>query len=129
MTANRCVYLIVATPSYVPSENNHKRYRIYKNVNIRDVCRCVPGGVEVNITVSPNSGRQGTEGTNEWRKRLIVRVRSPPLDGKANKEVAEFMEKITQCRSEITKGHTNRQKTVMIHGDPDEIIRSLEASP
>jgi uncharacterized protein (TIGR00251 family) len=112
----------------VPVENNHKRPGVYENVNIREISRSVTGGVEVNIIVSPNSDRQGTDGMNVWRKRLTVRVRSPPLDGKANREVEEFMENITGCRSEIIKGHTNRQKTVMIHGTPEKIISSLEAS-
>jgi len=97
-------------------------------VNVRDISRQVPGGVEVNVIVSPNSDRQGTEGMNVWRKRLTIRVRSPPMDGKANREVAEYIESITGCRSEITKGHTNRQKTVMIHGDPETILGMLEAS-
>jgi uncharacterized protein (TIGR00251 family) len=97
-------------------------------MDIRDISRPVIGGVEVNIIVSPNSDRQGTEGMNEWRKRLIVRVRSPPLGGKANKEVEEYMAGITGCRSEIIKGHTGRQKTVMIYGDPVRILSSLEAS-
>jgi len=96
-------------------------------MNIRDISRQAEGGAEVDIIVSPNSGRQGTDGIDEWRKRLIIRVRSPPLDGKANKEVEEYMKEVTGGRSEITKGHTVRQKTVMIHGDHDDIIRSLEA--
>jgi uncharacterized protein (TIGR00251 family) len=97
-------------------------------MKICGLLRNVEGGVEINITVSPNSDAQGIGGTNEWRKRLIVRVRSPPLDGKANREVEELMERRTGCRCEIIKGHTDRQKTIMIYGDPDEITRSLEAS-
>jgi uncharacterized protein (TIGR00251 family) len=97
-------------------------------MNVRDVSRQVGGGVEIFITVAPNSARQGTDGTNEWRKRLVVRVRSPPLGGKANKEVEEYVSRITGCRSEIIKGNTGRQKTVMIYGDPDEILSAMEAS-
>jgi len=110
------------------SENNHKHPGIYENVNIHDISRQVPGGVEVDIIVSPNSDRQGTDGMNAWRKRLVVRVRSPPLDGKANKEVLEYIENVTGCRSEMIRGHTDRQKTVMIRGIPEDIIGSLEAS-
>ena len=97
-------------------------------MNIRDISRPVAGGIEINIIVSPNSDRQGTDGMNVWRKRLTIRVRSPPLDGKANKEVEGYIEKITGCRSEIIKGHTARQKTVMIYGSTNDIIASLEAS-
>ena len=96
-------------------------------MNIRDISRPVAGGIEMNITVSPNSDRQETD-LNVWRKRLAIRVRSPPLDGKANTEVEEYIKKMTGCRSEIVKGHTARQKTVMIFGDPEEIIGKLEAS-
>ena len=96
-------------------------------MRICDVSRPVNGGLEVDVMVSPNSDRRGTDGTNEWRKRLVIRVHSPPLGGKANKEVEEYLEEMTGCRSEIIKGHTNRQKTVMIYGTADKIITSLEA--
>jgi len=96
-------------------------------MEVLDASRSVAGGLEVDITVAPNSDRQGIEGMNEWRKRLIMRVRSPPLDGKANVEIEEYMENVTGCRSEIIKGQKSRQKTLMIHGDPKEIISSLEA--
>lgn len=82
--------------------------------------------MEVNVMVSPNSDTQGTDGTNEWRKRLVIRVRSPPLDGKANKEAEEYIKKITGCTCEIIRGHMSRQKTVMVYGDPADIMRSLE---
>ncbi|MCL1984177.1 MAG: DUF167 domain-containing protein [Methanomassiliicoccaceae archaeon] len=96
-------------------------------MNIRDVSRQVPGGLEVDIMVSPNSDRRGTDGMNEWRKCLVLRVHSPPLDGKANKEIEQYIEEATGCRSEIIRGHTNRQKTVMVRGDADKIVGSLEA--
>ena len=96
-------------------------------MDIRDVSRPTNGGLEIDIIVSPNSDRQGAEGIDEWRKRLVIRVRSPPMDGKANKEIEEFMREITECNANITKGHRNRQKTVMIHGNPDEILNSLES--
>ena len=97
-------------------------------MDVRGVSRSVEGGVEISIIVSPNSGKQGTEGTDEWRKCLAVRVRSPPTDGKANREVEELMKNITGCRAEIIRGHTNRRKTVMIFGDCDDILSSLEGS-
>ena len=96
-------------------------------MDVSDVSRPVDGGVEVHIMVSPNSDRKGADGTNEWRKRLIIRVCSPPLDGKANREAEEFMKELTGCRSEIIKGHANRQKTIMIYGNAEEILRSLRS--
>jgi TIGR00251 family protein len=76
--------------------------------------------------VSPRSSRSGVEGTDEWRKRLIIKVRAPPLDGKANKEVEEVIANITGCRSEIVSGYTDRHKTVFVEGDPDIILSKVE---
>ncbi|MCL2711857.1 MAG: DUF167 domain-containing protein [Methanomassiliicoccaceae archaeon] len=97
-------------------------------MDIRAVSRPVKGGAEVDITVSPNSDIQLIGDINEWKKRLIVRIRSPPVDGKANREAEEFMEHITKCRSEIIRGHTSRRKTVMIYGEWEKIISSLEGT-
>lgn len=96
-------------------------------MDLKDVSRVVSGGLELDILVSPRSNRSGPEGYDEWRKRMIVRVKSPPLDGKANKEVEEMMKEITGCRSEIINGHLNRQKTVLISGDPKIIISGFGA--
>ena len=98
----------------------------YTCMNVSDVSRAVVGGVEVDITVIPNSSAQGTDGGNEWRNRLIVRVRSPPSGGKANREAEEFMRMVTGCRSEVIRGHSSRRKTVKVSGDPVDIIASLE---
>lgn len=97
-------------------------------MNVSEVSRIVNGGVEVDIMVSPRSGRSGPEGMDEWRKRMIVKVKAPPLDGKANKEIEDLFKKITGMPCEIANGHTNRHKTVMIHGDPAHIMEKLEGA-
>jgi len=94
-------------------------------MDVADAVRTVKDGVEVDINVSPRSDRSGTEGVDEWRKRLTVRVKSPPLDGRANKEVESLFRDITGCKCQIVKGQTSRQKTVRIIGEPDAIIESL----
>ena len=94
-------------------------------MDVSDASRSVDGGLEVDISVSPRSDRSGTEGIDEWRKRLIVRVKAPPLDGRANKEVEELFRKVTGCKSEVIRGQTSRQKTVLVHGDYDSILDSL----
>ena len=94
-------------------------------MDVSDASRPIDGGLEVDISVSPRSDRSGTEGIDEWRKRLIVRVKAPPLDGRANKEVEELFRKVTGCRSEVIRGQTSRQKTVLILGNPDDILRRL----
>lgn len=100
----------------------------YGNTGLMDVAeatRDVPGGLEIDISVSPRSDRSGTEGVDEWRKRLIVRVKAPPLDGRANKEVESLFKDITGCKCEVVRGQTSRQKTVLAHGDGKKILESL----
>jgi|GEM_PF-426536 len=97
----------------------------YHAMRVEDVSKRVSGGIEFYVMVSPRSSRSGVEGIDEWRKRLIIKVKAPPLDGKANKEVEEVIKGITGCRSEITAGHIDRQKTVFVEGDPDEILKKV----
>jgi hypothetical protein len=95
-------------------------------MKVADVSRVKQDGVEVDVLVSPRSNRSGLEGFDEWRKRVILRVRSPPLDGRANKEVESYFREITRCKSKVTAGLTSHQKTVTITGDPKSIMDSLE---
>lgn len=94
-------------------------------MDVSDATRTVDGGLEVDVSVSPRSDRSGTEGVDEWRKRLIVRVKAPPLDGRANKEVEDLFRKVTGCKTEIVRGQTSRQKTVLVIGNREEILESL----
>ena len=68
-------------------------------MRIADVSRKKEGCQEVDVLVSPRSNRSGPEGFDQWRKRLILRVKAPPLDGRANKEVEETFSQITGMRS------------------------------
>lgn len=95
-------------------------------MDLSDVTRKSEDGIEVEIYVSPRSSKQGLDGFDEWRNRLIVRVRAPPLDGRANKEVEKLMKDITGMKSSVTKGMTDRRKTVFIEGNPDTILKKLE---
>ncbi len=83
-------------------------------------------GLEVEIYVSPRSSRQGLDGFDEWRSRLIVRVKAPPLDGKANKEAEKLMGDITGMKSTVIRGLTDRRKTISIQGEPETILKRLE---
>ena len=94
-------------------------------MQIEDVVRVRDSGVEVDILVSPRSGRSGIEGIDDWRKRLIVKVKAPPLDGKANRETEEILSMASGSPSSVISGHTNRQKTILIEGDPAAIISKL----
>jgi uncharacterized protein (TIGR00251 family) len=98
---------------------------IRNSMRIEDVLRVKASGAEADVLVSPRSSRSGIEGIDRWRKRLIIKVKAPPLDGKANKEVEDILREATGYSSKIVSGHTDRQKTVLIEGDPAIIIEKL----
>ncbi|MGN1044782.1 MAG: DUF167 family protein [Candidatus Methanomethylophilaceae archaeon] len=95
-------------------------------MEIADIVRTVRDGCEIDLMVSPRSNRCGPEGVDEWRKALIFRVKAPPLEGRANKEVQSLMTEITGFRCEVIRGMTSRQKTVLIHGDRETAVSRLE---
>ncbi|MCQ2053462.1 MAG: DUF167 family protein [archaeon] len=94
-------------------------------MDISDVTRIVDNGMEIEVLVSPRSNISGTGDVNKWRKRLTVSIKSPPLDGKANREVKELFEDITGCKCEIIHGWTSRQKTIFIKGNSVEVLKKL----
>lgn len=98
-------------------------------MDISDVIRAVDNGTEIEVLISPRSSKSGTKDVNKWRKRLTVSIKSPPLDGRANREIKELFEGITGCKCEIIRGLTSRQKTIFIKGNSIEILKKLRGLP
>jgi uncharacterized protein (TIGR00251 family) len=51
--------------------------------------------------------------------RLKVKIKSPPVDGKANESLIEFIAETLGLRIsalELIKGETSRQKQILVHG-------------
>lgn len=94
-------------------------------MDVSDVSRIRPDGLEVDLQVTPNAAKPGLDGFDPWRKRLIVKVRAPPLEGRANREVEELLAQLTGGSVRVIAGLTSRQKTVLIGGDPEAICASL----
>jgi uncharacterized protein (TIGR00251 family) len=68
----------------------------------------------VDIEVAPRSNQFVLAGYNTWRKTLEVKIRSPPLKGKANKEIIKEFSKLTGRNVEIVSGLKSQQKTIKI---------------
>ncbi len=74
----------------------------------------VKDGIVLHIKISPNSSK------NEIIKNdgeLKVKITAPPIDGKANKALIEFLSKsfkIPKSYFEIIKGETSKEKTILI---------------
>ncbi|HIH72485.1 MAG: uncharacterized protein PWP49_528 [Thermococcaceae archaeon] len=83
-------------------------------------------GVVIQIYVQPNAKKTEIEGIDEWRKRLKVRVKAPPVEGKANKEVVKFFSKLLGAEVIIIRGETSREKDLLVKGlSLEEVKRKL----
>lgn len=84
------------------------------------------GGWLLAVKVKPGASRNGVEG--EAAGRLVVRLQAPPVDGKANAALVEFLaDRLGLARSSLTllKGQSAREKLVhiaSIHMDPAMLL-------
>ncbi len=70
----------------------------------------------LNIIAKPNSKKPGIEKISEtdW----IIRLKSPPVDGKANEELIERIAeelRIAKSKVELLKGESGKNKKIQIH--------------
>ena len=84
-------------------------------------------GVIIEIHVVPGS-KSGGFSYESWEKRLKIRVSSPAVKGKANKDViAIFSELFGNC--ELVSGLGSRKKSLLVRGknmkEISEILGSL----
>jgi uncharacterized protein (TIGR00251 family) len=89
--------------------------------------RSTDHGVELDVHVSPGASRSELGAYDQWRKRLIVKVKAPPEDGKANRELERLLGDAFGCRAEVLRGHTIRDKTVHLDCALDRVAIVLEA--
>ena len=77
--------------------------------------RCAGEDAVLSVRVVPGAGRSGILGV--WNDALRVAVRSPPEDGRANRELCDVLAAALKLRRrdvEITAGETARLKAVRI---------------
>ncbi|WP_048148647.1 DUF167 domain-containing protein [Palaeococcus ferrophilus] len=83
-------------------------------------------GIVLLIHVQPKAKKNAIEGVDEWRGRLKVRVKAPPVEGRANKEVVKFFSKLLGTEVSIVKGETSREKDLLVRGlDAEEVRKRL----
>ncbi|WP_461863188.1 DUF167 family protein [Thermococcus sp.] len=73
-------------------------------------------GVLLLIHVQPKAKKNAIEGVDEWRGRLKVKVKAPPVEGKANKEVVKFFSKLLGVKVAIVRGESAREKDLLVKG-------------
>lgn len=86
------------------------------------------GWVDFQVRVQPRAPFNEICGMAEGA--LKLRVKAPPVQGKANKAVEEFLAEVLQVsktKVRILSGETSRRKRVRIWGlGPQELLRRLE---
>ncbi|ANF23330.1 DUF167 domain-containing protein [Thermococcus piezophilus] len=73
-------------------------------------------GVVILLYVQPKAKKNEIEGVDEWRGRLKVKIKAPPVEGKANKEAVKFFSKLLGAEVEIIRGETSREKDLLVKG-------------
>ena len=71
----------------------------------------------VSLYIQPNASK--TEIVGEHNGALKIKVKAPPVDGKANEEVIRFLSKkldIPKSKIQLVSGQTSRHKRFLIEG-------------
>jgi uncharacterized protein (TIGR00251 family) len=99
---------------------------VHTFVDAKSPVRRTRKGTEVDLLVSPNSGRSEVQGIDAWRGRLTVKLRSPPEKGEANEELESLLTEFFGAEAQVAKGHTSRMKTVVVSTTEEEVLKRLE---
>ena len=85
-------------------------------------------GFLINLKISPNASKNEIIKTDDGL--LKIKITAQPVDGKANKALIEFLSKnlkVPKTSIEILKGHTGKEKTLLIHSKNIEVIEKLKS--
>ena len=69
------------------------------------------------MQIQPRSSKDQIVGLHNGR--LKIKISAPPVDGKANQALIEFIAKalgVSKSKVEIVKGHSSKLKTLQISG-------------
>ncbi len=78
-------------------------------------------GATFRVTVQPGASKNEIVGVQE--DALRIRISAPPVQGKANKMLIQFLAKhlaVKRNQVEIISGHTSRIKTIHVIGEGTE---------
>lgn len=86
-------------------------------------------GIVVNVKAQPRSSKAGIDGL--VGDAVKVRIRSAPVDGKANKELVETLADefgLPKSRVSFVSGETGRQKRILLAGLSADAVRKVVES-
>ena len=85
-------------------------------------------GLTISLKISPNASKNEIIKTEDGVK---VKITAPPVDGKANKSLIEFLSKtfkIPKSSIEILRGETSKEKTLLIKITDDDKIAMIKSN-
>ena len=82
-------------------------------------------GCLIDVEIKPNSEEFKIEGIDPWQNRLKIRVRNPPIKGKANRELTQELRKLTHSEVAIEKGEKSTKKTLRINTTKKQLKKRL----
>jgi hypothetical protein len=99
-------------------------------MSFEDAIRPAPGGAIIDIEASPGAKETRVPaGYNQWRKRLLVKLKAPPERGKANEELIDALARLLNvppASIEITSGAANSRKSVRVRGMArEDVVEAL----
>jgi uncharacterized protein (TIGR00251 family) len=99
-------------------------------MSFEDAIRPASGGAVIDIEASPGAKETKVPaGYNQWRKRLIVKLRAPPERGRANEELIDELARLLDVPTvciEITSGATDSRKSVKVRGMArEDVVEAL----
>lgn len=89
-------------------------------------CQDTPEGAIVNVKAVPRSSKAGIDGL--LGDAVKVRVRSAPVDGKANKELMEVLADafgLPKASVAFKSGETSKTKRLLLRGVASEAVRRV----
>ena len=89
-------------------------------------CQDTPEGAIVNVKAVPRSSKAGLDGL--LGDAVKVRVRSAPVDGKANKELVEVLADafgLPKSSVAFKSGETSKTKRLLLRGVASEAVRKV----
>ena len=94
---------------------------------ILSLCRVVAQGVHLPCHIQPRASKTGVSGV--YGSSLKITLNAPPVDGKANAALCEFIAKkcsMAKFLVSVVSGETSRDKMLLIRGvSPEALAEAL----
>lgn len=90
---------------------------------IEDAIKDAEDGVLISLHVSANS-KEVSFSYNEWRRVIEVKIKSPAMEGKANRELLSIFREIFG-EAEMVSGEKSRNKVLKVKGDKESVLEKL----